>query len=157
MMESPTPSEQLHSELRTAAQQSFSSCRPVLTHLNADSSWLLSVPYPRSLDSPRERVYFHILIDPWLKGSQEDVASWFSSQTHAVDSAVQSIAEVERVVLGIENVARMAVEHGDSGSICFEPKPAVQGPWIDAVMVSHEFTDREYTSCAPVFVLKRPC
>ncbi|KAL3425161.1 hypothetical protein PVAG01_04442 [Phlyctema vagabunda] len=136
-------SEQLQRELRASTTRSLSSRRPILTHLNADTTWLLSVPYP----SPSTKQYFHILIDPWLRGPQSDVAAFFSTQWHTIPSAVQSIAEIEEAIRDIEAVAvgkQTASEKNDVG--------------IDAVVVSHEFTDhmheltlREIASSVPVF------
>jgi L-ascorbate metabolism protein UlaG (beta-lactamase superfamily) len=97
------------------------------------------------------RIYWHILIDPWLQGGQSDVAKFFSQQWHREPSAVQTIKEVEDVIKGIEDVARgelkkMSNEDGvanigvaDSGA-CQEDE-GVPENWIDAVVVCHEFTD----------------
>jgi hypothetical protein len=43
--------------------------RPILTHLNVDTSWLISFPRP-SPAKPHDvaRSYFHVVIDPWLDG-----------------------------------------------------------------------------------------
>jgi hypothetical protein len=76
--------------------------RPILHHLNADSTWLLQVPDPGSSSSSRQ--FFNILIDPWLSGPQSDVASWFSQQYHATPSAYTSIAEVQELAGTIDVV-----------------------------------------------------
>lgn len=114
----------LKSKLQTAHQTR----RPLLTHLNADSTWLLSLPYPRDASPPSQRCRFNILIDPWLKGSQSDVASWFSSQTHIIESSVQTISELNQILSEIE--ADLSAAKGGNSSNC-----------IDLVAISHEFTD----------------
>jgi hypothetical protein len=80
----------------------MSTKRPLLHHLNADSTWLLQVPDPNAVSS---RQYYNILIDPWLSGPQSDVASWFSQQYHATPSAYASIAEVQALAGAIDVVA----------------------------------------------------
>ncbi|KAH8814538.1 hypothetical protein DL96DRAFT_416008 [Flagelloscypha sp. PMI_526] len=82
-----------------------SSQRPILHHLNADTSWLLQIP-------SKHNSFYNILIDPWLTGSQSDVAPWFSRQWHSHKPAYDSINAVE-VKLGK----------------------------VDLVVISHEFTD----------------
>lgn len=83
-----------------------------------------------------EKAYFHLLINPWLKGGQSDVVKFFSQQWHAHESAVQTITEVEEVIGCIEDLA-------SSGSALPPSYPAQRQPnaTIDAVVVSHEFTD----------------
>ncbi|KIW02249.1 uncharacterized protein PV09_06401 [Verruconis gallopava] len=98
---------------------------PILHHLNADSSWLFQVP--NSTFQPG-RKFFNILIDPWLSGPQSDVASWFSKQWHAIAPHYSSIAAVEALCWHVERLL-------DAASV--EEKPGK----IDAVVISHEFTD----------------
>ena len=156
MAEENDPSNQLQSTLRESITRSLSTRRPLLTHLNADTTWLLSLPYPESAQTGNGRIYFHILIDPWLKGGQSDVAKFFSQQWHKEESIVQTIREIEEAISGIEDVARGELQFGlDSGEgdvivvdtgdtdIQMEVKEpaAEEGNWIDAVVVSHEFTD----------------
>ncbi len=111
--------------------------RPVLVHLNADTTWLLQLPVP----SPQQRTHFNLLIDPWLQGPQSDVAPWFSTQWHVVASSVRTLAELNSVLAALEDRAEEATE-----------------PFIDAVAVSHEFTDhchqptlQELPRTTPVF------
>lgn len=155
---------QLRSTLHQDLARTLQTRRPLLTHLNADTTWLLSLPIPehalpaRNKKRKREiepegetgdagtvpsaaeetahaKQYFHILIDPWLKGSQSDVAQFFSQQWHAHESAVQSIAEVEVVIGDIEDLASSPLPSSYPPATS-QPKAA-----IDAVVVSHEFTD----------------
>lgn len=97
--------------------------RPVLSHLNADTSWLLSLPYPSNVDRPQSRTRFNILIDPWFTGSQSDVASWFSTQYHAIPSSIQSTSTLNDILAEAEGETPTATSY------------------IDAAAISHEFTD----------------
>jgi hypothetical protein len=122
-------SQQLSDSLHNALTQSLSTRRPILHHLNADSSWLLQVPGPRDGTEQGGRMYFNVIIDPWLKGPQSDVARWFSQQFHATESAVGSIKEVEDLIWDTERLAGGSDREKEEGSC------------IDAVAISHEFTD----------------
>ena len=48
-------------------------------------------------------------IDPWLRGPQSDVASWFSRQWHTTISSVQSINELEDCLFEVEHMAHTHV------------------------------------------------
>lgn len=122
---------------RAAWKAALQTPRPVLAHLNADTTWLLQLPVTASTGagSPRKpvsntiksaaRSRYNILIDPWLQGPQSDVASWFSTQWHVVAPCVQTIAELDGALAELEG--------GSS---------ACEGvSYIDCVVISHEFTD----------------
>jgi hypothetical protein len=132
------PSAQLHLEIRDSVVRSLATRRPLLHHLNADTSWLLQVPRPASAIKHGSRIYYNILIDPWFVGGQSDVARWFSQQWHATESAVKSIAEVEELIRQIEILVgglRLGKGRQRNGEM------AVEETLIDAVAISHEFTD----------------
>ena len=107
--------------------------RPSLTHLNADTSWLLQFDRPKSPNSDRRRC--NILIDPWFTGSQVDFAPWISEQYHSIPSSVQSIPELEE---------RLEAEEREFSPItdatCL-PEKTNRETYIDAIVISHEFTD----------------
>jgi hypothetical protein len=142
-----SPSTQLASSLHETLTRTLSTRRPILHHLNADSSWLLQIPRPYCATQRGGRIYYNILIDPWLAGPQSDVAKWFSQQWHADESALSSIKDVEDLIWDIEKAAGGGVEK-DEGS-------------IDAVAICHEFTDHchketleEVGKDVPVFATK---
>ena len=58
--------QQLKNSLRQSIRDASSSRRPVLSHLNADTSWLLQLPYPPDAERPPGRSRWNILIDPWF-------------------------------------------------------------------------------------------
>lgn len=68
------PSAQLQQDLRASIQAALSTGRPLLHHLNADTTWLLQLPRPQTAVKKGGRYYYNILIDPWLSGGQSDVA-----------------------------------------------------------------------------------
>ena len=133
------PNAQIHGEIRDTMVRNLASRRPILHHLNADTSWLLQIPRPASAVKHGSRIYYNVLIDPWLQGGQSDVAAWFSQQWHATESAVKTIAEVDEVARQIEVMAGGLRPRGKRAS---KVDAAAEGQtFIDAVAISHEFTD----------------
>ncbi|KAH6693553.1 hypothetical protein F5X68DRAFT_247875 [Plectosphaerella plurivora] len=119
--------------------------RPVLVHLNADTTWLIQLPYPPSAAKPPGRTHFNILLDPWLQGPQADVASWFSKQWHVVPPSVKTLAELSSLLGSLEGATA-----------------ETNASLIDAVAISHEFTDhcheatlRELPASTPVFATEK--
>lgn len=137
------PSPQTHTFRfvdRSKWREALRSPRPVLIHLNGDTTWLIQLPYPATAPGRPGRSRFNILIDPWLRGPQSDVASWFSTQWHVVPASVENLDDLSNVLLELEGGE-------SSGETCC----------IDAVVVSHEFTDhcheatlRQLPSSTPV-------
>lgn len=124
-------------EDRAAWRAVLATPRPVIAHLNADTTWLLQLPIPGPLTAPSKsrlkakprapgRSRFNILIDPWLQGPQSDVASWFSTQWHVVTPQIQTMQELGEVLAYLE---------GDGKNETPETS------YIDCVAISHEFTD----------------
>ncbi|ORY15684.1 hypothetical protein BCR34DRAFT_477440 [Clohesyomyces aquaticus] len=133
------PSAQLHLEIRERVVRALATRRPLLHHLNADTSWLLQIPRPTSAIRHGSRIYYNILIDPWFVGGQSDVAGWFSQQWHATESAVKSVAEVEELARQIE-ICAGGLRLG-KGRVPNKEAGADIETFIDAVAISHEFTD----------------
>lgn len=147
------PEDQLKSELRSSVARAIAARRPILTHVNADTTWLLQLPRASDEKFGNGRGHFNILIDPWLTGPQSDVAAWFSTQWHIIPSSVQSIAELEERLRDVEELTREIMPSKKKSA-----KKLPTGSYIDAVAVCHEFTDhcheatlREIDPCVPVF------
>ncbi|EXJ83689.1 hypothetical protein A1O1_07313 [Capronia coronata CBS 617.96] len=128
----------LQAELQGTIRSALGNGRPILTHLNADTTWLLSLAYPDDTSPPAGRLRYNILIDPWLDGPQEDLAGWFSRQWHVVKSSVQTISELEDLLHDMEAIYFQSTRLGSHSE---EPGTQWTGSFIDAVAVSHEFTD----------------
>lgn len=114
--------------------------RPILTHLNADTSWLLQLPCPQDQQLHTGRSRYNIVIDPWFQGTQVDFAAWFSKQWHAIRSCTQNFQELNDQ---LENSERFS----PSRATCCEwqehsaPPKSSGSSMIDAVIISHEYTD----------------
>lgn len=127
---------QLSLEIRDAIVKALATRRPILHHLNADTSWLLQIPRPANAVKHGSRIYFNVLIDPWFVGGQSDVARWFSQQWHATESSVKSIAEVDELARQVEILAGgLRLGKGKAYEALREES------LVDVVAVSHEFTD----------------
>ncbi|GAB7366545.1 hypothetical protein MBLNU230_g8532t1 [Neophaeotheca triangularis] len=138
------PSLQLHASINQSLRASLSTRRPVLHHLNADTSWLLQIPRPINAVKHGSRHFYNILIDPWLSGGQSDVAKWFSQQFHASESAVKSIKEVEELAWGIESLVEESQRFNRNprnGTEEDDDNDNHTNSPIDLVVISHEFTD----------------
>lgn len=143
-------SDQLNSDLLQSVARSLSARRPLLHHLNADTSWLLQLPRPLHSVRHSGRYWFNILIDPWLSGSQSDVASWFSQQWHEAPPAVGSIHDLEALARDIEILSARSAwtdtifngrAKGAKGARVGGVNIHLGETLIDAIAISHEFTD----------------
>jgi hypothetical protein len=115
----------------------------LLTVVNADTTWLVQIPLR---DPTASRRWYNILLDPWLTGSQSDVASWFSKQSHAVEPALGGIGEVEQFCRKVEEQELSAARNPGEGEAAGTDGGDTDGTQmssslIDAVAISHEFTD----------------
>lgn len=118
-------------QLRSAKDQR----RPLLTHLNGDTTWLIQIPYPQGVAPPPRRTHFNVLMDPWLQGPQSDVASWFSTQWHVVPPSVATMADLDDCLRRLERKQEQEDSSDD------ESQDGDRKSMVDVVAVSHEFTD----------------
>lgn len=155
------PSSQLRHELEHSIEAIPGPRRPILSHLNADTTWLLSLP--RDTDCPPGRCRFNILLDPWLRGPQSDVRAWFSTQWHKIPGSVQTIQELNESIWIREDLELRALDRGSGESSADSSTSALTaGNYIDAVICSHEFTDHchrqtleEVDSSVPCFATSK--
>ena len=156
-MESPTV--QLLDTLSNSIQIALKTHRPILTHLNADTTWLLQLPRPRRDVSVKGRSRYNLVFDPWLQGPQSDMAAWFSTQWHAIKSSVQSIQELNELLKEINDIEmRQELHSRPNERRTVKAKETPQ--FIDAIVISHEFSDHcnkdtllEFHPETPVFAI----
>lgn len=75
-----------------------------------------------------------------FRGPQSDVASWFSCQWHATKSRIQSITELNTLLQEIEDITQDCEPQSQYGYTELSASK-MRSSYIDAVVVSHEFTD----------------
>jgi len=108
--------------------------RPILTHLNADTSWLISFPRAPITDEKAEsfsksssRSYYHVIVDPWLDGEIVLAYRWIMVLAHSVKASFSTMADVRGLVKEIEHAAG-SMSGSDNGE-------------VDAAFVSHYLDD----------------
>ena len=139
-MAEPSPSSQLQASLLSSIRKALGVRRPILTHLNADSTWLLQLPCPTALNSCSGRLWYNIVIDPWFKGPQSDGASWFSTQWHIIEPSVHTFHELNSCLQKIDQIELIQEFESHKG----QPSTRVaqtEESFVDAIVISHEFTD----------------
>lgn len=153
------PTLQLFDTLGDSIQRALETRRPILTHLNADTSWLLQLPCPHDAMPTAERSRYNIVLDPWFRGPQSDVAPWFSTQWHSIESSVQTVQELNERLQNVDEIEWRneinwgKIKNGNAVDDSHEKKQ-----YIDAIVISHEFTDHcnkntllEFHSETPIF------
>lgn len=115
--------------------------RPILTSLNGDASWLMSFPLPPSA-SPREstagnKKFYHVVVDPWLKGPTSMISPWLIHIERTEPAAVPDAAGVDELVREIEGLA--AAASGEEEDALGEDSGAQ--PLVDAIFIKVHLLD----------------
>lgn len=145
-------------------QMALRTHRPILTHLNGDTTWLLQLPYPPEIEyisnqPPTTRGgWYNIIIDPWLQGPSSEIAPWFLTQWHVIESSVRTVQELNERFKEFDAVDAQPQLEGNT--LCEKGKRGRQ--YIDAIIISHEFADHchkntllEFSSETPVFATEK--
>lgn len=141
--------------------------RPILTHLNGDTTWLLQLPYPPELEyipnqpPTTRRGWYNIIIDPWLQGASSEIAPWFYRQWHGIESSVQTAQELNERFKGYDVVDAQPQLDTAKDKI-FTEKEKRGEQFIDSIVISHEFADHchkdtllEFSAETPVFATEK--
>ena len=93
-------------------------------------------------------------------GPQSDVAKFFSTQWHTIESSVQDMAELEARLKDVEDIVQSLPVQSRNGKRRNSDQHSRQS-FIDAVVISHEFTDHcnkhtllELDPNTPIFATK---
>jgi hypothetical protein len=157
------PSSQLQAELESAVRRELHSRRPLLHHLNADTSWLLQLPRPSfrrgsttstSSADHTSSSYESAGLSRRLRTKRSTqslrparayynilIDPWFTGgQSDVAPWFSQQFHAETSAVRHIRDVEALArdVEVLAGADNLDEPE---DGRWIDLVVVSHEFTD----------------
>lgn len=152
-----TPPERL-SRLRNILSSPLSQLRPLLTHLSADNSWVLSIPIAYNSasqggKSAHGKNYIHLLLDAWLTPSNTPFASaaWYQVQSHIEVPAYESIADVIGLITDIETAASTDADTVFRGNA--EIDVVVSGHWGPDHLDRDTLT--QVNQSVPVFVPDR--
>ena len=96
-----------------------------------------------------------------FQGPQSDVARFFSTQWHSVKSCVQDMTELSQQLQDIE-IRAQCQEPGRRTTRLLRTTKRSKAPYIDAIIISHEFSDHcnkktllELDTDIPIFATKR--
>ncbi|KAL7785419.1 hypothetical protein V8C43DRAFT_291324 [Trichoderma afarasin] len=92
-------------KLQAHMSSETSELRPIATFLNGDNSWLFSYPRPLNDRAASGKVYYHIVYEPWLNGSANDMSKWLTDILQPVHAAIDSPVAVDDAITEIENSA----------------------------------------------------
>ncbi|OLN87046.1 hypothetical protein CCHL11_06482 [Colletotrichum chlorophyti] len=106
--------------LSTLNSTKSSPARPILTLVNGDNTWLISIPRPAGTQG---KAFYHILQDPWLGGSAIAGFAWVLRLDHKAKPALSSQQAIEDWIRDVET--------GVGG----QKKDEEQ--WLDAVLITH--------------------
>lgn len=148
-------------------QMALRTHRPILTHLNGDTTWLLQLPYPPELEyqwnqpPTTRRGWYNIIIDPWLQGPSCEIAPWFYKQWHGIEPSLRTVQELNERFKEFDAVdAQPQLGTEKRNTSCEIGKMGCQ--YIDAIVISHEFADHchkntllEFSSETPVFATEK--
>ncbi|WQF88272.1 Putative ribonuclease Z/Hydroxyacylglutathione hydrolase [Colletotrichum destructivum] len=111
--------------LQTLASAEASPRRPILTYVNGDNTWLISIPRPDAgASGGGGKAFYHILLDPWLGGHSDSFSKWILRMRLKQDAALGSIGAVEDWIR-------------DTETACGGAKGAEERWWLDAVLITH--------------------
>lgn len=135
MTVTPQPASGKSAAQRTAARKAFFTTpskplRPILTFVNGDNCWLVSVPIPVSERANRStgRLYFHLVLDPWLFGTAVYKSKLVLHYTQQTAPEIADVAAIGAEISEIEAAAAAAT--GQSSS-------ATSGEQhVDAILIS---------------------
>lgn len=115
--------------------------RPILTNLNGDGSWLMSFPLPdagtQRGNGPAGKRFYHVAVDPWLKGPATMFSPWLVYIERTEPAAVPDGAGVDAAARKIEELAAAAASSG-AGTSDPGRHPA---PMVDAIFITLHLLD----------------
>lgn len=104
--------------------------RPMLTSINGDATWLISLPRPIG-DRHSHKQYYHVLTDPWLKGDAKTLSTWFILIKRILPEAAADGPGVDDIIREIEAAA--SGEHSTEASS--------EEVLLDAIIISFHYLD----------------
>lgn len=130
-----------------------SGLRPVLTSLNGDNSWLISIPRPANDIRKLGKAFFHIVYDPWLAGTASQIMSWLISIDLTHGPATTCGADVEELVDAIEELTMTSIDLPRKQQPAEKDKEnrPTYNRGIDAILVGFHFSDHAHWATLATF------
>lgn len=124
--------------------KSGSKLRPILTFLNGDNSWLVSLPIPDEERKPANgKKYFHIVSDPWLTGPAITFGYYAFQIALPHSPAAKCGNDVEAIAYEIEQLA------GDAGRT--STAPISRDNVIDVISIAQQGDDHKHDDTLRTF------
>ena len=138
--------KQRETTLRSFFSKSASSLRPIFTSINGEQGWVFSFPIPRSERATRGKVYYHIVIDPWIAGQVNinNSAPWIMNISIQTPAYINTGKGVEECA---EQIDRLVEEYLSSEELAeFEAtrqKPRDDGyeGTLDTILIPWHYPD----------------
>jgi hypothetical protein len=148
--------ESRHATLATHLDGVSPVLRPILTSLNGDNSWLISIPRPLDDRHSLGNAYFHIVSDAWLQGTGVPLLSkWLASLDLVARPAVADGDAVEAIVHEIEDAAAAAgfIPKLDGKNADSSKRSGVDAIFINIHLPDHlsKETLSTFSAAVPVF------
>ncbi|CAM1509698.1 Fc.00g000330.m01.CDS01 [Cosmosporella sp. VM-42] len=126
-----------------------------MTSLNGDNSWLLSFPRPSEERVAAAKVYYHIVMEPWLAGPASQLSSWFIHISLTTPAAVPDNKAVEAIARQIEDLAvGFLPQHSDSQAESVKEN-GYKGD-IDAILLGFHYLDHLHEPSLRLFDKRIP-
>ncbi|CEJ82952.1 hypothetical protein VHEMI02990 [[Torrubiella] hemipterigena] len=126
--------------------------RPVMSSLNGDHSWLISIPRPIDDIRTLGKAYFHIVYDPWLSGAAITFKSWLISISLVQGPSATCAADVEALVDQLEEVTMDALGLSRKKRV---DETGYKGG-IDMILLGFHFTDHVHKKTLTTFDARIP-
>jgi hypothetical protein len=111
--------------------------RPILTSLNGDNSWLISLPRPTAERQTSVKAYYHVVSDVWLSGPFAIFSKWLVSVGLPTEPAIADINGIKAVITEIEDAAEAAGAFSKPTSSTGSSKTLE----VDAIFVNFHYND----------------
>ncbi|PNH68237.1 hypothetical protein VD0002_g1738 [Verticillium dahliae] len=127
--------------------------RPILTRLNADNSWMMSLPRPGGPDASG-KAYYHVLQDLWLGGSLTEwpYTAFLFKIVRTQAGQFDDVADIERLVASLE----AAAAGGGAERAADATTTTKQRQGVDAILVSHTNIDHCHRATLERFPRETP-
>ncbi|KAF7558147.1 hypothetical protein G7Z17_g162 [Cylindrodendrum hubeiense] len=121
--------------------------RPILTSLNGDNSWLISLPRPSA--ERAGRTFYHVVFEPWLAGPTSILSSWFIGITLPQLPNIPDPQAIEGAIRQIEEAAAALVTQ--SSEPIDERSDGDYTGGIDAILLQFHFADHIHEATLRLF------
>ncbi|KAH7041576.1 uncharacterized protein B0I36DRAFT_24562 [Microdochium trichocladiopsis] len=128
--------------------------RPIITSINGNVAWIVSVPRPAGASPPSTKAYYHVVVDPWFGEPAIFVHKFVLAMTLATPPAMKNKEDVEQAIREIEAAAAAAA--GGAKMSTAKEKEQLVDAFVVTGGVEHAMRTSmtQFSPSIPVFVAK---